>query len=88
MRSAMTAYSPGCRRRPPSTTISSVPAPETFAPRQRRKPCRSTISGSRAGLRITVTPWAPQAASMAFSVAPTLGMGRATSRPRSRGPSK
>ena len=29
---------------------------------------------------------APQAASMAFSVAPTLGMGRASRRPWSRGP--
>ena len=35
--------------------------------------CKSTISGSRAALWITVVPGSSTAAIMAFSVAPTLG---------------
>ena len=52
-----------------------------LAPSFCRKVCRSTISGSRAALEMVVTPLAPMAASMAFSVAPTLGMLRTISAP-------
>ena len=39
------------------------------------------ISGSRAALEITVVPSAQQAASITFSVAPTLAMDNTISRP-------
>ena len=42
---------------------------------------RSSISGSRAGFTRTVSPSAPQAAMIKFSVAPTLGYSRAISAP-------
>ena len=54
--------------------MTEPPAPRTSAPMAHKKSCRSAISGSRAALQITVSPSAPQAASMAFSVAPTLGV--------------
>ena len=63
------------------TTV-ELPAPETSAPALHKNAAKSTISGSLAALEITVTPSAQQAASMAFSVAPTLGMDRTISRPR------
>ena len=47
-----------------------------------KKFCRSQISGSRAALEITVVPSAPQAAKMAFSVAPTLGSDSTICAPR------
>ena len=56
-----------------STVTLELPAPDTLAPQAFRKFCRSTISGSRAALEITVVPSAPQAASIRFSVAPTEG---------------
>ena len=74
MRSPMTRWLHPCRGLRPSTVITEPPAPRTSAPQAHRKSCKSTISGSRAALVMTVTPSAPQAASMAFSVAPTLGM--------------
>ena len=83
IRSDITRYVPGCRGRPPETWISSVPAPVTLAPRACKKPCNSTISGSLAALQMRVSPAAPQAASMAFSVAPTLGKGSDKRRPAS-----
>ena len=61
----------------------AVPAPETRAPMAWRKLCKSMISGSWAAPMMVVTPGQPQAASMMFSVAPTLGMDRQISRPRS-----
>ena len=64
--------------------LAELPAPDTRAPQAFRKFCRSTTSGSRAALEITVTPSAPQAASIRFSVAPTDGIRSTTSRPRSR----
>lgn len=75
----------GAGGRPPETWISSVPAPVTLAPRACKKPCKSTISGSLAALQMRVSPAAPQAASMAFSVAPTLGKGSDKRRPASLG---
>jgi len=42
---------------------------------------RSTISGSRAALSITVTPSASTDAMSRFSVAPTLGKSRKTFAP-------
>ena len=68
---------------PPRTLTVGPPAPLTPAPSWFRKPCSSAISGSRAAFMITVSPSARQAQSMAFSVAPTLGMGRAMAAPRS-----
>ena len=58
---------------PPSTQMTEPPAPRTRWPMATRKLCRSTISGSRAALQITVSPSANTAASNTFSVAPTLG---------------
>ena len=69
----MTVYDPPWRGAPPSMVITELPAPRTLAPRVSRKFCRSTISGSRAALVMVVVPLAHTAASMAFSVAPTLG---------------
>ena len=54
----------------------SVPAPRTRPPMQLMKFCTSMISGSRAALRITVSPSATAAAIIRFSVAPTLGRSR------------
>ena len=49
-------------------TMRLVPAPETFAPMRFRKSARSTISGSRAALSMTVSPSASTAAIIRFSV--------------------
>ena len=65
----------------PSTTTVALPAPWTHAPMALRKSCSSMISGSRAALDMTVVPEAAQAARMAFSVAPTLGVRRNISAP-------
>lgn len=65
----------------PRTRTVALPAPVTSAPRVCKNVCSSVISGSRAAFMITVSPSAAQAASMAFSVAPTLGMGRAMPAP-------
>ena len=48
---------------------------------------RSTISGSRAALSMTVVPLASTAAVMMFSVAPTLGKSSQIEAPRSSGAS-
>ena len=47
--------------------------PSICAPIATSMPQRSTISGSRAALSMTVAPLASTAAVMMFSVAPTLG---------------
>src|SRR5918996_346515 len=61
--------------------MSDVPAPLISAPIFCRKIARSTISGSRAALPMVVTPSASTAASMRFSVAPTLAYSRSMSAP-------
>ena len=53
-----------------------VPAPSICAPIFTRQAARSTISGSRAALPITVVPFASVAAINAFSVAPTETKGK------------
>ena len=49
------------------------PPPCIFAPQPLRKSQRSLISGSRAAFIMVVVPLALTEASIAFSVAPTLG---------------
>ena len=68
-------------RAPPRTLTVALPAPVTWAPILFKKLCSSSISGSRAAFMMTVSPSAAQAQSMAFSVAPTLGIGRAMPAP-------
>ena len=51
--------------------ITSVPAPLTSAPIELRKFARSTICGSLAAFSIMVCPFAFDAASIMFIVAPT-----------------
>ena len=53
-----------------------VPRPEIFAPIAIRQWPRSSISGSRAALLITVSPLASVAAISAVSVAPTETNGK------------
>jgi len=53
--------------------IRPVPAPSIQKPAVFKKFCKSTISGSLAGLYIVVLPGFPTANSIIFSVAPTLG---------------
>jgi hypothetical protein len=50
----------------------------------RRQRARSTISGSRAALRISVVPFASVAAMSAFSVAPTETKGNSITAPGAR----
>ena len=50
------------------------PAPLILAPQEFRKSARSAISGSLAQFSKTVVPFATDAASIAFSVAPTDGI--------------
>ncbi len=57
----------------PSMTMTLPPAPDTLPPQALRKSARSVISGSRAALDSMVVPRAHTAASITFSVAPTLG---------------
>jgi hypothetical protein len=57
----------------PSTASVDVPRPSIFAPICCSIWHRSTISGSRAALSMTVVPVASTAAIRMFSVAPTLG---------------
>ena len=61
----------------------SLPSPAICAPIRRRHWARSTISGSRAALRITVVPRARVAAISTFSVAPTETKGKSTTAPLS-----
>ena len=81
MRSPIMVHSPRSRGCPPSTVTTPPPAPATLPPRRFRKSARATISGSRAALVMVVMPDAPQAARMAFSVAPTLARDRWMSPP-------
>ena len=83
MRSFMGAYETPLSFFTPSMTMTSVPAPHIFAPIACKKRARSTISGSRAAPRKTVSPSAMTAASSTFSVAPTLGKSREISAPLS-----
>ena len=76
MRSPITRQQAGWRGSPPWMERMELPAPSTCAPIPWRKRCKSTISGSRAAPMMVVRPGQPQAASMTFSVAPTLGKGR------------
>ncbi len=60
-----------------------LPAPPILAPMACSIWHRSTISGSRAALSMTVLPSARTAAIRMFSVAPTLGKSSSTVLPRS-----
>ena len=73
IRSVTVACSVGCIRSTPSTTRVDVPIPSIRAPIEPSIWHRSTISGSRATLSITVVPSASTAAITRFSVAPTDG---------------
>ena len=73
MRSGITICSTQLRLDPAETAILLSPAPFTFAPIFCKNFCRSTISGSLAALIIRVVPEHAVAASIMFSVAPTLG---------------
>ncbi|MNT65763.1 hypothetical protein D3C72_2037700 [compost metagenome] len=53
-----------------------VPAPDIFAPMAFRQLARSTTSGSRAALLITVVPRASEAAISMTWVAPTETLGK------------
>ncbi len=83
MRSPMTAWSAGTSSSTPSMVIVCVPAPSMRAPIFVRNAARSEISGSRAALSITVSPFASTAAVMSVSVAPTLGKSSTTRAPHS-----
>lgn len=72
----MMVYVPPPRRFTPRTLMTSVPAPETFAPIAFRKFARSTICGSFAQFSMTVIPPHSTAASRMFIVAPTETMSR------------
>ena len=61
-----------------------VPIPSMRHPIFRSMLHKSTISGSRAALRIVVTPLATTAAIRMFSVAPTLGKSKSISAPCNR----
>ena len=84
MRSGITVCSAPCSGFFPATRSTDVPSPRICAPQARRNRIRSQISGSLAALQSTVSPSAPSAASSRFSVAPTLGIGRAIVQPRRR----
>ena len=81
MRSGSTAWRAPLSRLTPSISIVSVPAPLMRAPILFRQSARSTISGSRAGLRIVVRPSASTAAIKAVCVPPTVTFGKAISAP-------
>ena len=81
MRSALGAKLQPYRTRRPCTRTVPVPAPCTQPPQRFRNAARSTISGSRAAPRSTVSPCAQTAASSSVSVAPTLGNRRVISAP-------
>ncbi len=72
-RSGTVVCSAGCRAGTPSTSRVEPPTPPMRAPMVMSRWHRSTISGSRAALSITVVPVARTAAISRFSVAPTLG---------------
>ncbi len=81
IRSATTAYSQPCSFSTPVTTKVSVSKPSIFAPIAINIFARSVISGSRAALRIVVTPSANAAAIKIFSVPPTVTISKTTSPP-------
>ena len=73
IRSPITRCAVGCRLVTPCTVSVELPTPSILAPICCSIVHRSTISGSRAALSITVVPSASTAAMRMFSVAPTLG---------------
>ena len=81
MRSPTTACSQGCNSVTPWISITGVPAPIIWAPISFKRLARSTISGSRAALSITVVPFAKTDAIIKFSVAPTEAKARETVSP-------
>ncbi len=72
IRSGITECSQPCKLSTPSMRMVSVPAPRILAPILFRRIAVSTISGSLAGLSNTVVPSAKAAASITFTVVPTL----------------
>ncbi len=68
----------------PRTLMTSVPAPDTFAPMAFRKFARSTICGSFAQFSMIVMPLQRTAASRMFIVAPTETMSGTHGRPGGR----
>ena len=78
MRSPITRCVTGWSSSTPSICTTGEPAPTILAPISFSMQARSTISGSRAALSMTVVPFARTAAMMRFSVAPTLANSRVT----------
>ena len=74
--SGIIVYSAPCRESVPRIVITLDPIPLISAPIAFRKLPRSVISGSLAAFVIDVRPSAVAAASIMFSVAPTLGKSR------------
>ncbi len=83
IRSPITRWSVGWSAVTPCTVSVEDPIPSIFAPIWVSIAARSTISGSRAALSITVGPSASTAAMRMFSVAPTLGKSSQIWAPRS-----
>ena len=81
MRSGTIACSVGESLSTPSMVSVELPAPSILAPICSSIWHRSTISGSRAALSMTVVPLARTAAISTFSVAPTLGKSSQTVAP-------
>ena len=84
IRSGMIAYSVPWSSLTPSIWIVSEPAPTILAPIARKKLAKSTTSGSIATFSSVVDPSARTAASIAFTVAPTLGIRNSIRAPVSR----
>ena len=78
IRSATVVCSTAFKLETPVIVSSEVPTPSICAPMANNMLQMSTISGSRAALSITVTPFAVTAAINKVSVAPTLGKSRYT----------
>ena len=81
IRSGNVAWVAGFKLATPVISILCEPKPEIFAPIAIKNSPRSTTSGSRAALSITVTPFAKVAAVIIFSVAPTLGKSKVIEAP-------
>ena len=86
IRSVTTGWVAPPKRSTPWMVIVDVPSPLICAPILRRQSARSTISGSRAALLMTVVPLAKVAAIMMFSVAPTEANGKSMTAPLRRPP--
>ena len=83
IRSATALWLVGCSCSTPVISRVDEPMPSIWAPIDTIIRHRSTISGSRAALSMTVVPLASTAAVMMFSVAPTLGKSSQIVVPRS-----